>query len=94
MITAELQQRTGNVEFWASCGLTDNQHQGHSPGEDVQNGDHGEEDAPSPPLVHSGVPGLTRVEREELTRLRRENRRLEIDEPLKRATVFFARETR
>ena len=40
-------------------------------------------------------PGLTSAEREELTRLRRENRRLEIDnETLKRATSFFARETR
>jgi transposase len=40
-------------------------------------------------------PGLTTQEREELTRLRRENRRLEIDnETLKRATAFFARETR
>jgi transposase len=40
-------------------------------------------------------PGLTSAEREELTRLRRENRRLEIDnETLKRATAFFARETR
>ena len=40
-------------------------------------------------------PGLTTEEREELTRLRRENRRLEIDnETLKRATAFFARETR
>ncbi len=36
-------------------------------------------------------PGLTSAEREELTRLRRENRRLEIDnETLKRATAFFA----
>jgi transposase len=42
-----------------------------------------------------GRPGLTSAEREELTRLRRENRRLEIDnETLKRATAFFARETR
>ena len=40
-------------------------------------------------------PGLSTEEREELTRLRRENRRLEIDnETLKRATAFFARETR
>jgi transposase len=40
-------------------------------------------------------PGLTSAEREELVRLRRENRRLEIDnETLKRATAFFARETR
>jgi transposase len=40
-------------------------------------------------------PGLTTEEREELTRLRRENRRLREDnETLKRATAFFARETR
>jgi transposase len=40
-------------------------------------------------------PGVTTEEREELTRLRRENRRLREDnETLKRATAFFARETR
>jgi transposase len=40
-------------------------------------------------------PGLTTEEREELTQLRRENRRLREDnETLKRATAFFARETR
>ena len=39
--------------------------------------------------------GLTSDEREDLSRLRRENRRLQIDnETLKRATAFFARETR
>ncbi len=39
--------------------------------------------------------GLTSSEQEELTRLRRENRRLREDvEILKRATVFFAKETR
>jgi transposase len=39
--------------------------------------------------------GLTSEEREELTRLRRENRRLRDDvEVLKRATAFFAKETR
>jgi transposase len=39
--------------------------------------------------------GLTTAEREELTRLRRENRRLAEDvEILKRATAFFAKETR
>lgn len=39
--------------------------------------------------------GLTTAEREELARLRRENRRLAIDvEILKRATAFFAEETR
>lgn len=40
---------------WASTGLTDIQHQGHRPREDVQNGDHGEEEAASASLVHSGV---------------------------------------
>ena len=39
--------------------------------------------------------GLTTEERTELTRLRRENRSLKEDvEVLKRATVFFAKETR
>ncbi|NGO71335.1 transposase [Streptomyces boncukensis] len=40
-------------------------------------------------------PGLTSDEKEELTRLRRENQRLREDvEVLKRATAFFATETR
>ena len=39
--------------------------------------------------------GLTTAEREELTQQRRENRRLAEDvEILKRATAFFAKETR
>lgn len=39
--------------------------------------------------------GLTSDEREELSRLRRENRRLQADvDLLKRATAFFATETR
>ena len=39
--------------------------------------------------------GITTAEREELNRLRRENRRLAEDvEILKRATAFFAKETR
>jgi transposase len=39
--------------------------------------------------------GLTTDERQELTQLRRDNRRLREDnETLKRATAFFARETR
>lgn len=39
--------------------------------------------------------GLTTAEREELARLRRDNRRLATDvEILKRATAFFAKETR
>jgi transposase len=46
--------------------------------------------------VDSGKrPGLTSDEREELGRLRRENRRLQADvDLLKRATAFFAVETR
>ncbi len=41
-----------------------------------------------------GPPGaLTQAEREELSRLRRENRRLQMERDiLKRATVFFAKE--
>jgi len=43
----------------------------------------------------SRTDGLTTSEREELARLRRENRRLAEDvEILKRATAFFAKETR
>ncbi|WP_441247943.1 transposase [Kitasatospora sp. McL0602] len=39
--------------------------------------------------------GLSSIEREELAALRRENRRLREDvEILKRATIFFAKETR
>ena len=39
--------------------------------------------------------GLTTEERKELSRLRRENRSLKLDvEVLKRATAFFAKETR
>ena len=39
--------------------------------------------------------GLTTEERQELTKLRRENRELRLDiEVLKRATAFFAKETR
>jgi transposase len=42
-----------------------------------------------------GRDGLTSTEREELSRLRRENRRLQADvDLLKRATIFFAKETR
>jgi transposase len=43
-----------------------------------------------------GAPGaLTTAEREELTRLRRENRQLQMErEILKKATAFFARESR
>ena len=44
---------------------------------------------------HGERPGLTTEEKQELTRLRRENRSLKEDvEVLKRATVFFAKETR
>jgi len=134
-----LRQRIASFLVWASTGLTDIHHQGQSPGEDVQNGDHGTEEAPSSSVVHPGEfkaeivelcqrgdrsigqvardfdlgetavrvwvhqaetdagerPGLTTEEKEELTRLRRENRSLREDvEILKRATVFFAKETR
>jgi transposase len=42
-----------------------------------------------------GDGGLTSAERQELSALRRENRRLQQDvEILKRATAFFAKETR
>jgi transposase len=42
-----------------------------------------------------GRVGLTSLEREELAQLRRENRRLRDDiDVLKRATAFFAKETR
>jgi hypothetical protein len=44
-------------EDWASIGLTDFHHQGHRPGKDVQNGDHGTEEAPSSSVVHPGVQG-------------------------------------
>jgi transposase len=49
-----------------------------------------------PAEIDGGVrDGLTTEERTELTRLRRENRSLKEDvEVLKRATVFFAKETR
>jgi hypothetical protein len=43
--------------MWASTGLTDIHHQGQSPGKDVQNGDHGEEEAASAALVHFRVQG-------------------------------------
>jgi len=118
--------------------LTDIHHQGHRPGKDVQNGNHGTEEAPSSSVVHPEFkaeivelccqgdrsigqvakdftlsetavrawvhqaetdagerPGLTTEERAELIRLRRENRRLQMDvDLLKRATAFFAKETR
>jgi hypothetical protein len=52
-------QETALAELtvWASPGLTDIQHQGRGPGKDVQNGDHGTEEAPSPSVVHPGVQG-------------------------------------
>ncbi len=60
-LTFDHRQRVVTVEsepdVWASTGLTDIHHQGHSPREDVQNGDHGEEEAASAALVHSGVQG-------------------------------------
>jgi transposase len=119
--------------------LTDIQHQGCCPGEDVHHGDHG---AKQPRARRSFTPefkaeivelcqrgdrsigrvardfdltetavrewvrqagrdagagdgGLTSAERQELSALRRENRRLREDvEILKRATAFFAKGTR
>ena len=50
-------RQTVHTWLWASSGLTDIHHQGHSPGKDVQNGDHGTEEAPSSALVHPGVQG-------------------------------------
>ena len=47
----------GGMSNWASSGLTDIHHQGHRPGKDVHNGDHGAEEAPYPTVVHSGVQG-------------------------------------
>jgi hypothetical protein len=44
-------------KIWASTGLTDIHHQGPRPGKDVQNGDHGTEEAPSSSVVHPGVQG-------------------------------------
>ena len=127
--------------YWGGlpASLTDITHQGHSPGKDVQNGDHGEEEAAvraarslrSSKLRSSSCagagdrsigqvardfdltetnvrtwvkqaeidqgerPGLTTEERAELSKLRRENCFLREDvEILKRATAFFAEETR
>src|ERR1017187_8741469 len=42
----------GDQQDWASSGLTDIHHQGHSPGMDVQHGDHGEKEPPHSPVVH------------------------------------------
>src|SRR5665213_3029563 len=41
---------------WASSGLTDIHHQGHSPGKDVRNGDHRTEEAPSSSVIHISEP--------------------------------------
>jgi transposase len=50
----------------------------------------GRRDAKPPPAD----PGLTAVERDELVRLRRENRQLKLQRDiLSRATAWFARET-
>ncbi len=40
---------------WVSSAVTDIHHQGHRPGKDVQNGNHGTEEAPSSSVVHPGV---------------------------------------
>ena len=45
------------VEVPAPSGSTDIPHQGHSPGKDVQNGDHGAEQGRSPSVVLPGVQG-------------------------------------
>ena len=44
---------------WVSSVLTDIQDQGPSPGKDVQNGDHGEEETATASIVHSGVQFLS-----------------------------------
>ena len=119
--------------MWAFSGLTDIHHQGYRPGKDVQNGDHGTEEARprrsftpefkaeivelcrqgdrsigqvakdfdlSETAVRAWVhqaetdagerPGLTTEERAELIRLRRENRRLQMDvDLLKRASILM-----
>ncbi len=43
------------MENSASSALTDIHHQGQSSQKDVQNGDLGKEEAPSPSVVHTGV---------------------------------------
>src|SRR5665213_2760284 len=57
MILLKAGARRVRNEDWASSGLTDIHHQGHRPGKDVHNGDHGAEEAPYPTVVHSGVQG-------------------------------------
>jgi hypothetical protein len=56
MITVHMPADSMTVADWASSGLTDIHHQGHSPRK-VQNGDHGTEEAPSSSVVHPGVQG-------------------------------------
>ncbi len=49
---------------------------------------------PARPATPTGEPGLTAGEREELARLRRENKQLKLERDiLSRATAWFARET-
>ena len=42
---------------WACPGLTDIHHQARSAGKDAHYGDRGEEEAPAPSFVHTGVQG-------------------------------------
>ena len=53
-----------------------------------------ESGSPKPTATRAGTDGLTTPEREELNRLRRENRQLKLErEILSKAAAWFARET-
>ena len=60
----------------------------------VAEADRQEGRGPAKPLASTGEAVLTAAEREELTRLRRENKQLKLERDiLSRATAWFARET-